>query len=59
MVENWDNKKDSKLEYEIRKVHGIMGEISYSIVFPKKLCVGYWNMVKEILKSRVILKESS
>jgi hypothetical protein len=35
MIENLEKNENSKLDYQYRKVHGIMGEISYSIIIPK------------------------
>ena len=62
MVENWDNKKDSKLEYEIRKVHGIMGEISYWMTLPKNYAldigIGKGDFVKVTRDSKRIIIES-
>jgi hypothetical protein len=35
MIENLEKNENSKLDYQYRKVHGIMGEHSFCVVLPK------------------------
>jgi hypothetical protein len=54
---------NSKLEYQYRKVHGIMGEHSFSIVLPKQYAldvgIGKGDSVKVIHDSERIIIEKA
>jgi phosphate uptake regulator len=63
MKENFKKAENSELEYQYRKVHGIMGEHSFSIVLPKlyalEIGIGKGDSVKVTRDSKRIIIEKA